>query len=182
MLHLIVLIVTRFVCVASLFGGFATVISGDSWIVVSCDWVLRRFFFTLFICPLAVVTDFGRCFLINFVVRPGNLTKYPVLMASHHVVSTGLQHERWWYFARSGFVRSEWTFAASFWILLLCSLLAIGVIGVNQSPDGVCLFPSRTTFCVSGSITFALSFVNHASYPESQNWPTEYSDLYLSPG
>ena len=134
------MIVTRFVQVASSFGGFATVISGDSWIIVSCDWVLRRFFFTFFTCPLAVVIHLGRCFLTNFVVRPGHAAKYPASMALYHAVSTGLQHERGWYFARSGFVQSEWTFAASFWILLLCSVVAIGVIGVSQSPDGVCLF------------------------------------------
>ena len=55
-------------------------------------------------------------------------------------------------------------------------------MGVNQSPDLLFLSALRTILLLLGSKTTASFCRNHASYPASQNCPTERSDIYLRSG
>ena len=120
----------------------------------------------------------GKCLVMREGERPGKVAKNPRSTACFHVVSEGLQHARCKYFARSFFVRRLYTFAA--WEVYCCwfGLVGAGLIEVSQSPPGLLLSAVRTTSLVLMLATVASFCLNHASYPASQNCPTEYSDLY----
>ena len=74
-----------------------------------------------------------RCFLIRLAVKPGNVDRKPFLMAAQNVWGTGLQHDVWWYFARSLQVLMKWTlleWASRTWGLVGSLIGLLGSMGV----------------------------------------------------
>ena len=116
--------------------------------------------------------DFGRDLLTRVVVKPGNVAKKPLSMASFQVRRAGLQQARWGYLIKLGLVRMWYTLMAT-WSL---QSVSVGVIGASHSLELWSRSAVRTTWLLL-SVTVASSFRNHASYPASQNCPTDSRDL-----
>lgn len=72
-------------------------------------FVLRMFLRDIFICPLEVAMDLGRCLRMSSAVRPGQVAKKFFRMALRKVSGTGDQAHMLRYVARSTFVRKAYT-------------------------------------------------------------------------
>ena len=57
--------------------------------------VERTFLWASFAWPFAVARLLGRCLEINSAVRPGQVEKFPALMAEMNVLGTGQKAARW---------------------------------------------------------------------------------------
>ena len=177
----ITLHVTRFVPELGPLGKSDSVISCALLVVeISAFPVLCRFFLIFFICPLAVGTDLGRFLRTVLTSKPGKVAKKPFLMAFIQVFMTGLHEDRCRNLTRSTLVRRECTFAARGSGSLLF-LFFDWVIGSSHKPVLKFCWASRTIL-LHWSMNCVLFCVNHVRYPELQNCPTEYSDLYFRPG
>ena len=177
----ITLHVTRFVWELGPLGKSDSVISCALLVVeISAFPVLSRFFRLLFIFSLAVGTDLGRCLRTVLTSKPGKVAKKPFLMAFIQVFMTGLHKDRCRNLTRSTLVQRECTFAA--WGSASLLVLSFDLfIGSSHKPVLKFRWASRTTL-LRWSMTCVLFCVNQVRYPESQNCPTEYSDLYFRPG
>ena len=83
-------------------------------LVTGITFVDCRFFRSWSKWPFTVCLLFGKCFLTNFVVRPGNEETNPLSIASSRVDFTGNPREAWWNLARSRFVVSDRIMALQF--------------------------------------------------------------------
>ena len=66
--------------------------------------VERMFCLSCFRCPFAVASYLGRCLRTRLDFRPGQVAKYPALMALVQVCTTGLNAHRCRYWTRSTLV------------------------------------------------------------------------------
>jgi len=67
-------------------------------------------------CSLHVWIEFGRCFRISFLVKPGNEVRKPLLMVSTRVEDVGGPSDAWYNFSMSVFVVSERMIALLVWM------------------------------------------------------------------
>ena len=68
----------------------SSMVSGSSRFLVDC-----RFCFSLFWCPCDVAIGVSKCFLTNFVVKPGQVVKWFLSIAFSNVVFTGEKQAPW---------------------------------------------------------------------------------------
>ena len=95
---------------------------GSSMVLV--DWM---FFCCPQRCPLLVVSDFGRCFLMRDVVSPGQDDKCPRFMARRNVDGMGMYAAPWRKAARSDLLCWHENALAATW-------KGLGVNGIFQRP------------------------------------------------
>ena len=124
--------------------------------VERCPWrVWRR-------CPLACVSDLGRCVLTRSLVSPDHVVNRPPLIVSTHVDGTGL-HAAWCrYLTMSPCLLSSYT------LFLECSV--VGTVEVSASCQSSVIgshWPSRMNW--SPLFICTSCRVNHASNPWLQN-------------
>ena len=87
------------------------------WIGPSIYLVGRVFWYFWQRWPRAVLTEGGSCFVMIFMVRPGQVDKNPAFIALIHVVTTGLKKIRWYQIERFYLLSSVeiWTLLADCW-------------------------------------------------------------------
>ena len=90
-------------------------------------------------CPCAVANDFGKCLLTASTVRPGQLMKCPLRMASSHVLVAGLKAAACRNWMCSADVELADVVDAVDALACCCSVTVLSFIGMSvyQRPGGV---------------------------------------------
>ena len=106
--------------------------------------------------PRYVVMHFGRCFVTNFLLRPGNESKYPLSIAFNRVDLTGKPRDAWWNWARSFFVVSESMMALHVcWVFCVGELSSMLMIHMPFVINGSRLPMRITSLCLLRIINFS---------------------------
>ena len=139
---------------------------------------------------MAVLVDFGRCFLTNSEVKCGQEVKKPASMASHHVLMVGEYMQRCRYSITS-LVLDMWWMLLSWSGVVVASVAGLGTSGCVKSSWRCFRFTSHILVLwlrwairrrMPSLKILAVFLRNSTSHPSSQSCPIDMRALWRSSG